>query len=226
LLVIPEIVLSNAPLLKNISGDLAALRQHAFWMLLVWVALSAAALGIGRQVSVSIVQIDISKLAPSLCLLAFFASVGWLYLAGDLTANSISGYKDRLPILDLSSARGAATVRLIIELMDGGFGLDAECAIDPTRGASFIGSNLCWSASAAQTMGMFAFFLMGCLTVVLIFRAIYLKSGKRHEAEMALAAAFCIIISTVALAYKGIEVFTAAETTILHELQRAAAAQR
>ena len=223
---IPEIVLSNAPLLKNISGDLAALRQHAFWILLVWMALSAAALGIGRDVSISVIKIDIAKLAPSLCLLAFFVSVGWLYLASELTANSISGYKDRLPILDLSSARGAATVHLIIELMDGGFGLDAECAIDPTRGASFIGSNLCWSASAAQTMGMFAFFLIGCLTVGLIFRAIYLKSDKQHETAMIFAAAFCMIISTVAPMYKGIEVFTAAETTILHELQRAAAAQR
>jgi hypothetical protein len=41
----PEIVLSNAPLLKSISGDLAALRQHAFWMFLVWAALSTVRAG-------------------------------------------------------------------------------------------------------------------------------------------------------------------------------------
>ena len=187
--------------------------------------MSAVALGIGREVSASIIKIDISKLAPSLSLLAVCLSVAWLYLAGDLTAGSISGYKDRLPLLDLSSARGAATVQLIIELLDGGFGLDAACAIDPTRGASFIGSNLCWSASAAQTTGMFAFFLIGSLTVVLIFRAIYLQSGKRHD-WLILAAGFCNIVSTVALAYKGNEVFTAAETTILHELQRSAVARQ
>jgi hypothetical protein len=74
----PEIVLSNAPLLKAISGDLAALREQAYWMLLAWVVLSVVALGIGRQVSISIVQIDISKFAPKFCLLIFFASVGWL----------------------------------------------------------------------------------------------------------------------------------------------------
>jgi hypothetical protein len=134
LLVMPEIVLSNAPLLKAISGDLAALRQHVFWVFMLWAALSAVALGIGREVSASIIKIDISKLAPSLSLLAVCLSVAWLYLAGDLTAGSISGYKDRLPLLDLSSARGAATVQLIIELLDGGFGLDAACAIDLPEG--------------------------------------------------------------------------------------------
>ena len=216
----PEVVLSNAPLLKAISGDLASLPQYFFWVFVLWAILSAIALGIGRKVSVSIFEIDISKIAPSLCLVAFCASVGWLYFASDLTAGSISGYKDRMPRLDLSGAGGAVSIRPIIELLDGGFGLDAACAFDPNRGASFIGSDQCWSASGTQITAIVLFFLTGCLTVFLIFRAIYLKGGKRHDTAMILGGMFCIGASTVALAYVGNEVFTAAETTILHELQR------
>jgi hypothetical protein len=222
----PEIVLTNAPLLKAISGDLATLRQYFFWVFVTWAALSAIALGIGRKVSISIFEMDISKIAPSLCLLAFCVSVGWLYFASDLTAGSISGYKDRMPRLDLSGAGGAASIRPIIELLDGGFGLDAACAFDPNRGASFVGSNLCWSASGTQITAIVLFFLTGCLTVILIFRALYLKGGSRHDMTMIFGGLFCIIASAAALTYIGNEVATAAETTILHELQRAGVARR
>src|SRR4051794_37761390 len=99
-----EIVLSNAPLLKAITSDLAALRVHAVWILVVWVALSASTLGIVREISVSNLKIDIAKVSPSLYLPIFLLAVGWLCCACFLTAGAIAGYRDRLALLDLSGA--------------------------------------------------------------------------------------------------------------------------
>jgi len=222
----PEIVLSDAPLLKAISGDLAALRQHVFGVLVVWVIVSALALGVAREFSILGIKIDITKVPASLGLLVFVLSVAWLCFAGYLTAEAIAGRKDRLQLLDLSRAVGANNVHVIAEFLDGGFGLDVNCAIDPARGAAFIGSNLCWSAAGAQTTGLFLLMLAGCVAVILTFRAINLKDGERHETMIFLAGSFCIIASAVALMYTGWVVFTSAEATILHELRRAAVTLR
>jgi hypothetical protein len=187
-----------------------------------WVIVSALALGVAREFSVSGIKIDITSLPASFGLLVFVASVAWLSLAGYLTAEAIAGYKDRLQLLDLSSTVGAKEVRVIAEFLDGGFGLDVNCAIDPARGAVFIGSNLCWSAAGAQTTGLFLLLLAGCVAVILTFRAINLKDGGRHETMITFAAVFCIGASVLALMYTGWVVFTSAEATIVHELRRAA----
>ena len=218
----PEIVLSNAPLLKAISGDLAGLRQHAYGVFVAWLVVSALALRVGREFSLLGTKIDITKFTPAVGLLIFVASVTWLGFAGHLTAEAIAGLKDRLQLLDLSGAVGAKEVRVIAEFLDGGFRLDVNCAIDPARGAAFIGGNLCWSAAGAQTTGVFLLVLAGCVAAVLTFRAINLECGRRYETTFILAGVFCIGASVVALTYTGWVVFTSTEATVLHELRRAA----
>jgi len=163
----PEIVLSDAPLLKAISGDLASLRQYAYGVLVVWVIVSALAFGVAREFSIAGIKIDITKVPASIGLLVFVASVAWLCLACYLTAEAIAGYKDQYPLLDLTRAVGASQVHVIARFLDGGFGLDVNCAIDPARGAAFVGSNHCWSASGAQTTGLFLLVLAGCVAVIL-----------------------------------------------------------
>src|SRR5689334_19884661 len=92
-LMMPEIVLSDAPLLKAISGDLASLRQHAYGVLVVWLIVSALAFGVAREFSIAGIKIDITKVPASIGLLVFVASVVWLCLACYLTAEAIAGYK-------------------------------------------------------------------------------------------------------------------------------------